>query len=215
MKPNYLPPNILFDLDNTLADRNTAMRKTMQHWLVLYPSSYSLDTIMEQDGEGYTDRTVFCNWLLQHFDTQFQNTTLLLTFIQQQMITYLQPETAIRQLLTKLGKHFRLILASNGSSSTQRAKLLQCGLDTFFREEDIFISGEMEYAKPSAGFYNTILDRLGLDPAATMMIGDDPVNDIQAAQQCGLKTCWVSNNRTVINTPDLIIPHITALEQWI
>jgi HAD superfamily hydrolase (TIGR01662 family) len=232
MKLSYLPPNILFDLDNTLADRNTAMRKTMEHWLALYPSdNYSLDTIMELDAEGYNDRTVFCNWLLQHFDTEFQNSTLLLAFIQQQIVTHLQPEKAILQLLSKLKLRFRLILASNGSSTTQRAKLRQCGLESFFHENDIFISGEMAYEKPATGFFTTILDKLGLDAAETIMIGDDLINDIQAAQQCGLHTCWVSNNRinnettsnetttgdgtTNNKTIDLVIPHITALEQWI
>jgi ribonucleotide monophosphatase NagD (HAD superfamily) len=40
--------------------------------------------------------------------------------------------------------------------------------------------------KPSADFFGAALDVLGADGATTAMVGDDIVNDVLAAQECGL-----------------------------
>ncbi len=212
---------LIFDLDNTLVNRNLAMRKTMEYWLQLHPHHHCpLELIMEQDAGGYTDRVVFCNWLLETFGAQtsgINDPAALLLFIQQTMVTYLAPEPGVLQLLEKLRVHFLLVLASNGSGQVQRAKLQQSRLLTYFQPKHIFISGEMGLAKPDAAFYTVILESLAIHPHQAMMIGDDLINDIAAAQQCGLFTCRVpGDNRpghTV--TPDLNIHHITALDQWL
>jgi HAD superfamily hydrolase (TIGR01549 family) len=199
---------LIFDLDNTLFDRNASMRLAMQHWLQQHPEvPHTLDEIMERDGGGYTDRIVFCNWLMGTADAGS-----LLKAIQQQLLTYLQPDEAILQMLCQLKRHYQLVLASNGGSEVQRAKLAACGLTAYFPH--IFISGEMGKAKPAPAFFHHILDTLALNPADVLMIGDDPVNDIQAAQQCGIKTCWISQGRAIhgIN-PEIVIEHITELYQ--
>jgi putative hydrolase of the HAD superfamily len=212
---------LIFDLDNTLVDRNLAMRKAMQHWLQIHPhSNCSLENIMEQDAGGYADRNVFCNWLLDTFGTEvtgIDNAAALLPFIQQSMIKQLSPDERILQLLAKLKRNFRLVLASNGGSATQRAKLQQCGLLTFFEPEHIFISGEVGLSKPDPAFFSTILNKLAIHPAQAMMTGDNILKDILPAQQCGLTSCWVSHGGTpyVPATPDLIIHHTTELEQWL
>src|SRR5262245_40294807 len=97
---------LIFDLDNTLADRNRAMRTTMEHWLRLHANHpCPLAVIMEQDAEGYTDRTLFCNWLLDTFGTQttgIDDPAALLLYIQQSMLKYLAPDPNILQLMEKL-----------------------------------------------------------------------------------------------------------------
>ena len=210
---------LLFDLDNTLINRDQAMYKTMEHWLQLHPGHQcSLEEIMERDANGYSNRTDFCNWLLQvsgaESARQFTADTLL-AFIHQQVITHLSPDTAVQQLLASLKKRFRLVLASNGSSRTQRAKLQQTGLNVFFDAKQVFISGEMEHEKPDPLFYTTILHDLAMTPTQAMMIGDHPENDIRAAQQAGLLTCWIAHDRTPSFTvmPNLVINQITAWNQ--
>lgn len=212
---------LLFDLDNTLIDRNLAMRKAMQYWLQIHPhNNCSLGSIMERDAGGYADRTVFCTWLLDTFGSQttgIDNAAALLPFIQQIMIKQMTPDEKVLQMLTKLQHQFRLVLASNGGSAVQRTKLRQCRLLTFFQPEHIFISGEMNMAKPDPAFFKTILGKLDIHHSQAMMTGDNIVKDILPAQQCGLTTCWVSLGRTpqVNAAPDLIIHQITELDQWL
>lgn len=200
---------LIFDLDNTLFDRNRAMRQAMEHWLQQHPETpYTLEEIMERDGGGNTDRMAFCQWLME---AEEPNT--LLRTIQQLIIDSLQPDPAVLQLLDQLQGRYQLVLASNGSSEVQRSKLAACGLTDYFQH--IFISGEMRKVKPDPEFFREILDTLAIFPAHAYMIGDDLVNDIQAAQQCGLKTCWIAHGRTTdrIN-PAIVIQHITELHRW-
>lgn len=215
------PHTLLFDLDNTLINRNRAMKQVMQHWLVHHPDAQStLDEIMQQDAFGYADRTRFCEWLLDTFGAgtlPYTTPASLLSYIQQQLISNIHPEPEVTALLASLRPAYRMVLASNGSSAVQRGKLKQSGLEQFFAPGDIFISGEMEYEKPAPEFFLTLLSQLSLPPENAMMTGDDYNKDVQAPQQCGLLTCWVSHGRQAPANaqPDITIHHITELKQWL
>jgi HAD superfamily hydrolase (TIGR01549 family) len=52
------------------------------------------------------------------------------------------------------------------------------------------------FAKPNPAFFAELLGRIGWPRQATVMVGDDPHNDIQGAQFMGIHTFWVSNNKT-------------------
>ncbi|MBW8683169.1 HAD family hydrolase [Chitinophaga rhizophila] len=200
---------LIFDLDNTLIDRDTAMRQAMRQWLQQHPQvTYSLDQVMAYDNAGYTDRAVFCHWLMPGADT-----TSLLRNIQRLLLQALKPDGEVLTMLEKLKEKHQLVLASNGSSAIQRAKLAACGLTDYFTH--IFISGEIGLAKPAPAFYQHILDVLAVSPAKILMTGDDTANDILPAQQCGLDTCWVSQGRKAAGiTPEIIITHLTELPIW-
>jgi ribonucleotide monophosphatase NagD (HAD superfamily) len=49
--------------------------------------------------------------------------------------------------------------------------------------------------KPSAGFYRLALKDVGLEPADTIMIGDDIFSDVEGAQQVGLKGVLVKTGK--------------------
>lgn len=205
---------LIFDLDNTLIDRNRAMRLAMGEWLDTQgytgPRRRSvLDDIMQQDQWGYADRPAFCNWLLHKYgtpDTIFKN-----------IVRHLQPDPSILTLLETVKTSFRLVLASNGGSINQRAKLGQAQLQSFFYPGDVFISGEMGLEKPDRRFFEKIIDDLRLDPEKTMVIGDHLINDIAPARTCGLSTCWVSYGRPGIAgiRPHRVIMTTTELSQWL
>ncbi|GGH61470.1 HAD superfamily hydrolase (TIGR01549 family) [Filimonas zeae] len=215
------PTILLFDLDNTLFNRNSAMRKAMEYWLMHHAQpAGTLEQIMEKDGFGYADRTGFCQWLLDTFGKgtlPYDTPATLLSFLQQQLVANVYPNAEITAMLTRLQPHYRLALASNGSSHIQRAKLKQCGLDSFFASDTIFISGEMPAEKPSQEFFTTVLARLQVAPGNILMTGDDYQKDVAAPQACGMQACWVSHNRQIPAgvTPDITITHITELEQWL
>jgi HAD superfamily hydrolase (TIGR01549 family) len=215
---------LIFDLDNTLIDRNAAMRLALKDWLQAqgYEAAQlqtALHDSMQFDNWGYTGRSACCNWLLTTYgksNRQKITPQVLLALLQQQLIQHLQPDEQINASLHALASDFRLVLASNGGSTTQRAKLRQAQLETFFQPEAIFISGEMGCEKPDHQFFKTIIRQLQLDAGGTMVIGDNLIHDIQAAQACGLHTCWVSHGRENTTTirPHEVITNITETAKW-
>ncbi|HVJ87451.1 MAG TPA: HAD-IA family hydrolase [Caulifigura sp.] len=57
-----------------------------------------------------------------------------------------------------------------------------------------FVSSELGWKKPARQFFQSIAARLELAPASIVMIGDDPVTDIEAARSAGLQAIHI--NRT-------------------
>lgn len=60
----------------------------------------------------------------------------------------------------------------------------------------VYYSSDLGYAKPHPGFFRAIEQRINDAHACYLMIGDDPVNDIQAAELAG----WRSVHRDEIGT---------------
>jgi HAD superfamily hydrolase (TIGR01549 family) len=51
----------------------------------------------------------------------------------------------------------------------------------------------MHFAKPDPAYYAEIVARVGIEPDEALLIGDNPLNDIQAAQAVGLNTFHVAD----------------------
>lgn len=49
--------------------------------------------------------------------------------------------------------------------------------------------------KPSAAFFNSVLNDMGIQPHEALMIGDDLVNDVGGAQRCGMKGVQVRTGK--------------------
>ena len=119
-------------------------------------------------------------------------------------------------MLQTLRGQYQLVLATNGGSRTQRAKIQQAQLEHFFKPENIFVSGEMEFEKPDPRYFKKIISDLQLDVTKAIVIGDNLHNDIEAANACGLYTCWVSHGREggAGIQPTMTIKNITEISAW-
>ena len=74
-------------------------------------------------------------------------------------------------------------LASNQERNRARHMSEQLGYGRAFDAE--FYSCELGCTKPSAAFFETMIQRAGLDPARTLFI-DDRLDNVEAARACGL-----------------------------
>ncbi|OQP62455.1 hypothetical protein A3860_27565 [Niastella vici] len=216
---------LIFDLDNTLIDRNAAMRLAVHDLLKIWGyRDPQLKTAVKEsiayDNWGYTDRAVFCSWFLHTYakgDFRSKMTpAALLTALQVMMAQRLQPDPSLNGSLHFLSTQFQLVLASNGGGNIQRAKLSRAGLEPFFQPKAIFISGEMKYEKPNPAFFQKIIEQLKLDPSSTMVIGDNLIHDVMAPALCGMLTCWVSHGREneAGIRPNKVIKNITEISRW-
>ena len=119
------------------------------------------------------------------------------------------------QALQSLSKKYKLYLASNGNTETQRSRIALAGIEKYF--EDIFISGEIGVNKPDKLFFVGCFARIeNFDPAKTMIVGDSLSSDILGGKNAGIATCWVAplNKEAPADlTPDYRIESITQLEE--
>lgn len=217
---------ILFDLDNTLIDRDCAMKEAVRHWLKHQGTvsetamNKELERILEKDNSGYTDRQFFCEWLSDNYGNDDTKTAKsykeVLRDLQELTISYLQPDAGILDILQQLEQQYLLGIATNGSQYVQQKKIAKTKLDTTFLTNQIYISETLGHQKPDPGFYHKILQTIGKNPEQCLMVGDNYVNDIEGARHCGLYTCWIDHRRSSEKGPaDTTFNEMTEVLQWL
>jgi len=85
----------------------------------------------------------------------------------------------------RLSEKYRLCLATNGISRTQRART-EAFMPYTYR---LFVSEETGAIKPDKKFFDVILKELGCDPGKCLMIGDSVRNDMTGAIKAGMDVC--------------------------
>ena len=83
----------------------------------------------------------------------------------------------------------KLGLITNGAAQSQRAKIERFHLARLF--DSILVEGEFGVGKPDQRVYVHSLDRLGVLPHETWMVGDNLEFDVGAAQELGIFGVWV------------------------
>ncbi|NLZ76567.1 MAG: HAD family hydrolase [Spirochaetales bacterium] len=101
---------------------------------------------------------------------------------------------------------YRLVLATN-PVFPKVGTLTRMRWAGLFEEDFVCVTTyeEFSYTKPHPGYYRQVVDRLGLDPARCLMVGNDVVEDM-VALELGMKTYLV--------TDCLINPHNTPLSSF-
>jgi HAD superfamily hydrolase (TIGR01509 family) len=93
-----------------------------------------------------------------------------------------------RPCLDALHGRYRLGLLSNGSRLPETV-----GLDGYF--ECVVFAQDHRVAKPDKGLFEVVERRLGLGPAACVLVGDHPLNDVIGAKRAGWHAVWLDRDR--------------------
>lgn len=94
-----------------------------------------------------------------------------------------------RGVLRDLAGSYRLAVVSNYQGNLEPC-LDELGLGGIF---DVLSDSEVVGArKPDRRIFDATLAALGCDATQCWMIGDSPPNDIAAAAQLGMRTCWIA-----------------------
>ena len=94
-----------------------------------------------------------------------------------------------------------VILLSNAQSCFTRPELELLGLAERF--DRIYISSEVGFQKPDPRFFTAPLRDLGLDPAACLMIGNDPLCDVAGASAVNVDAVYI---RSALSPKGLSFP---------
>lgn len=212
--------SVLFDLDNTLIDRDSGFRKFCSR---LYRFSESINKNSREsdvlgfmiglDKAGMGDRHGMFEEVISRWPGCFQNANDALQFYMNNypgMLT-ISPETV--ELLKDLDTHgVPYGIVTNGGSEMQWAKIHGSGLREFTGK--VLVSGDVGIEKPDPSIFHMAMDMIGADKAKTLFVGDNPDTDISGAYAVGLKSAWISLGRNWERDgygPDYVISHVSEV----
>ena len=191
---------VVFDLDNTLIDRDGAVRA----WLSQVVPTEQVDHCLTIDAGGYGDRSGFFRTVAQAAE---RDEAHVRARFRAELPQHVRPAAGASALLARLASRYQLAIGSNGSSAMQRAKLAAAGFATTWAT--VAISDELAVAKPAAAFFHHLLASVGCTADQTLMIGDHPLNDIAGAHQVGMRTCWVrTSHHAAPAHADQVVDHL-------
>lgn len=101
------------------------------------------------------------------------------------------PMPGAEEILHKLrAAGVRIGLLTNGAPDLQREKIESSGLGMFF--DAAVVSGEIGTGKPESEIFHHLLEKLGVTPAESLMVGNSLARDIVGAKRAGLASCWIA-----------------------
>jgi HAD superfamily hydrolase (TIGR01549 family) len=105
-------------------------------------------------------------------------------------------------------------ILTNGLKEAQRPRLIKTDLISFFK--DIIVSDEVGISKPNPDIFYLAKQKTGnLNPENILLVGDNPITDIKAAQKSGFKTAWFNPSQKELPTdiiPDVMIKKLDDIK---
>jgi putative hydrolase of the HAD superfamily len=180
-----MPKALLFDLDNTLIDRNGAFEACLAESFHHQEEPRTRLRGLDLGGWGCRD-SLFAAW--QEISGQPMDQSIFA----HRLASHLRPQPETVNLLEELSRTYKLGLISNGGGRGQRQKLKAAGLDRVFAAEHIWISGEVGWAKPDPRIFHLASRTLGLEAVDCLYIGDSEAVDGAGARAAGMNYRQVS-----------------------
>ncbi|MFI3283931.1 MAG: HAD family hydrolase [Erysipelotrichaceae bacterium] len=190
---------VIFDFDNTLADRQYSSRmifsKLIQEMIPdLEPMEleHHLQEIISWDEWGtkslYKTFKQFCDKYA--LDPQLAHEMADRWPQEMPKATVLFDESI--HVLETLQKKYRLAIITNGHSEAQKNKIQHVGIESYF--EKILVGGDYEFQKPDVRIFQLMCEHLNLQPEECLFVGDVFTTDIIGAHRCGMKTVWICSD---------------------
>jgi putative hydrolase of the HAD superfamily len=191
------PRAILFDLDDTLNDRQSTLKVFADHFLKefaskLEPISFD-DLLLEYqrvDAGGYRPRDQVHAILAESLPwLEPVSAELLLAFWYDLFPKLSVPMPHARETLIALqARGITLGLVTNGKTKVQNEKVDALKLREFL--DLILVSEHVGVKKPDPRIFEMALEHLQLEASQVWMVGDHPVNDVLGARGAGLTGVW-------------------------
>lgn len=117
--------------------------------------------------------------------------------------TQIKPYDTMMEILDYCrDKNITRAILTNGREKNQRAKTNALGMNRWFSDDMIFISGAIGHQKPEPGAFLYVQEKMQLDPKETWYIGDTYDFDVEGAHNAGWKTIWFNHRHRPCPTAD-------------
>ncbi|MDF2606859.1 MAG: hydrolase, variant 1 family protein [Bacillales bacterium] len=189
---------ILFDLDDTLLDRGKAVDEMFS--LVLHKCyedvghslrNEMLKVFKEYDNRSYGkgDKTKFLESFFDEFPPKYRlPRKSMQDFWNNNFPNCFSIDKYTINILNTIKMHVKVAIVTNGLTIRQKAKIINTNLNSCF--DTIIISEEVGVSKPDKRIFDLALNRLNVQPEATLFVGDDLVRDIGGCQNANIKGIW-------------------------
>ncbi len=200
---------LLFDIDNTLLDFNSASKKAFfracENFKVecndeLYYRYKKINTsVWEEFERGDISAIALRSLRFERFFTSEKiNPCAPLEFNSSYLSNLIDASEYyenVPEMLTKWSAQYKLSIVTNGLKEVQRARLEKLDLSKYF--DSIVVSDEIGHAKPSKEYFDYTFNSIENTPpkSETLIIGDSLMSDILGGINAGIKTCWVHHGR--------------------
>jgi putative hydrolase of the HAD superfamily len=181
----------LFDLDNTLVDRQLGFSA----WAAEFADERQLGGeavrwLIAADRRGAGPRDHFFREVREHFGLAEPVEELWAAY-RARMPGLVRCDPKVLDGLSQLrASGWRVGIVSNGTADNQLAKIERSGLGD--RVDACCVSGDVGFRKPDVRIFELAAERCGLALAdGGWMIGDSPEHDIAGGRAAGLRTMWV------------------------
>jgi HAD superfamily hydrolase (TIGR01509 family) len=212
---------VLFDLDNTLVDRDLAFL-AWACWfagerlsLVDDAAAGIVARLVELDAGGYGPRPAMFQSVKEQFPDLSGAVEEFVAAFTAELRMHLPPiDPTAEQLLEALrdaGTPWGIV--TNGSP-TQLLKIEKVGLDA--RAACVVVSEIVGLRKPDPLIFRMAAERLGVTPSEVLFVGDHPDLDIAGAAGVGMRTAWMRRgrewpDRLALQSPDYLIDSLAEL----
>jgi putative hydrolase of the HAD superfamily len=190
------PSLLLLDLDNTLADRETAFRTWAAERAATWApnDNGAADFLMELDADGLCPKPAFAEAVILRFGLR-ETADAVVADVRQGLLNGLPPidPHVIHELGRLRAAGWKTALVTNGLQAVQTAKVQHLGAAHLF--DAVCISGQLGVRKPDAKIFEIAAEACGVSLTAAWMIGDG-LADIQGAHNARIRSIWLSRGRS-------------------
>lgn len=209
---------ILFDIDDTLFDREKAIVRVIIRIVEKLPDLFKgikkekviksfrkADRMgLEAFNSGLTGidvRNRRSRWFLEDLglDVSFADEITRLYVESYPCVSAAVP--GAKQVVEKLNKRFPLGVISNGFPDIQYNKLKSLHIEKLFKV--ILLSEELGMRKPDKRIFKLAAERLRIKVECCLFVGDSLDTDILGAKSSGMKACWFNRNGTQNNNTEI------------
>lgn len=201
--------NLIFDVDDTMYDLMWPFQKAFEKVLadktdvgceaLFSRSRVFSDIILEKEkaGEIRSEDAFYQRMKLTCEDAGFTITREESADFEQEYRSY-QTRIELFDFMKEIldicrEKQTPIALLTNGNRKNQGRKLSVLGLEQWFQEDRMFISGEIGHHKPDVRAFLKIQEQLELPAEETWYIGDSYENDVVGAHNAGWHTIWFNH----------------------
>jgi putative hydrolase of the HAD superfamily len=208
---------VLFDLDNTLYNRDRAFSQWADAFIAAQFPDHTPEeraeihaVTMILDARGYTTKAILFTQLKERYPTIETPVEEICEAFYAGWLQYMTLDPSTIALLDQLAaRQIPFGIITNGPVQ-QELKIRQMGLDA--RTDCIFVSDLFGCAKPDARIFHAAAEALGVPCEEILFVGDNPHADILGASAVGMTTAWIPAGAEWPQNADLPDPHYTIQE---
>ncbi|MCF3960482.1 HAD family hydrolase [Streptomyces fuscigenes] len=180
---------VFFDLDGTLADRQSALNDALTRLCSSRGLSPAAERWLRIELADRATASDFAR-LQDAFGLKMSAADLWQEYVDLMAAAVTCRPEVIEGLARLRADAWTIGIVTNGAGDIQRAKLARTGLADLV--DGVAVSGDLEIRKPDRRLFDLAARRCGVSLAAGgWMVGDNPAGDAGGGHQAGLRTIWL------------------------